>query len=212
VRRQWIDLGAVCYTRSPMVRINRVTTGRGDDGETDLASGERVPKDGSRIEAYGTVDEANAAIGLVRELLAAGKPVGEPRAEIEALLVRLQNELFNLGSELATTADKLRSNQPVIQPRHVESLEEATERWNADLPELRSFVLPGGGTVGAALHVARTVARRAERAALRLSREQAVGKSALLYLNRLSDLLFVLGRAVSHAYGEPEPLWQPEKT
>ena len=194
------------------VRINKVTTKRGDDGATDLASGERVPKDGARIEAYGAVDEANAAIALARELLAAQKPVGEPRAEVEALLVRLQNELFNLGSELATTAGAIRPSQPVIEPRHVEALEEATERWNAGLPELRSFILPGGGTGGAALHVARTIARRAERAALRLSREEAVGRSALLYLNRLSDLLFVLGRAVSHAYGEPEPLWQPEKT
>jgi cob(I)alamin adenosyltransferase len=194
-----------------MVRINRVTTKRGDDGSTDLASGERVPKDSARIEAYGAVDEANAAIGLARELLAA-KPAGEPRASIEALLLRVQNELFNLGSELATTAEKIRPNQPVIEPRHVEALEEATTTWNEDLPDLKSFILPGGGVLGAALHVARTVTRRAERAALHLSREAPVGKSALLYLNRLSDLLFVLGRAVSHAYGEPEPLWKPEST
>jgi len=194
-----------------MVRINRVTTKRGDDGSTDLASGERVRKDSARIEAYGAVDEANAAIGLARELLA-GKPEGEPRASLETVLLRVQNELFNLGSELATTADRLRSGQPVIEPRHVEALEEATAEWNEGLPELRSFVLPGGGVLGAALHVARTVSRRAERAALRLSREEVVGKSALLYLNRLSDLLFVLGRASSHAYGEPEPVWKPDKT
>lgn len=203
--------GGGCYTRALMVRINRVTTKRGDDGSTDLASGERVPKDSARIEAYGAVDEANAAIGLARELLAA-KPMGEPRASLEALLLAVQSELFNLGSELATSADKLRPGQPVIEPRHVEALEAATARWNDDLPELRSFVLPGGGVLGAALHMARTVARRAEREALRLSREATVGKSALLYLNRLSDLLFVLGRAVSHAYGEPEPLWKPEST
>lgn len=201
----------VCYTLARMVRINRVTTKRGDDGSTDLASGERVRKDSARIEAYGAVDEANAAIGLARELLA-GKPEGEPRASLETVLLRVQNELFNLGSELATTADRLRSGQPVIEPRHVEALEEATAEWNEGLPELRSFVLPGGGVLGAALHVARTVSRRAERAALRLSREEVVGKSALLYLNRLSDLLFVLGRASSHAYGEPEPVWKPDKT
>lgn len=194
-----------------MVRINRVTTKRGDDGFTDLASGDRVPKDSARIEAYGAVDEANAAIGLARELLSS-KPEGEPRAALEALLLRVQNELFNLGSELATTAEHLRPGQPVIEPRHVEALEEATGVWNEGLPELRSFVLPGGGVLGAAFHVARTVVRRAERATLHLSREATVGHSALLYLNRLSDLLFVLGRAVSHAYREPEPLWKPETT
>lgn len=195
-----------------MVRINKVTTRRGDDGSTDLASGERVRKDSARIEAYGTVDEANAAIGLARELLSASKPLGEPRVEVEALLLRVQSELFNLGSQLATTAAKLRPGQPVIELRHVEALEESTARWNEGLPALESFVLPGGGTVGAAFHVARTVTRRAERAVLRLSRDEEVGQSALLYLNRLSDLLFVLGRAVAHAYHEPEPLWHPEKT
>lgn len=193
------------------IRIDKVVTKRGDDGSTDLASGERAPKDSLRVEAYGTVDEANAAIGLARELLLLEEP-GEARAEIEAILVRVQNQLFNLGSEIARKSGKLRPGQPVIEDRHVEALERAVDRFNEGLPELESFVLPGGGTLGAALHLARATTRRAERAVVRLSREEPVGLAARIYLNRLSDLLFVVGRHAAARFAKPQLLWNPEET
>ncbi|MBI2898339.1 MAG: cob(I)yrinic acid a,c-diamide adenosyltransferase [Deltaproteobacteria bacterium] len=192
------------------IRIDKVVTKRGDDGSTDLASGERAPKDSARIEGYGAVDEANCAIGMARELLLLEEP-GEARTEMEAILLRVQNHLFNLGSELATTAGKLRPDQPVIADRHVAALEEAVLRFNEGLPALPSFVLPGGGTLGAALHVARSTVRRAERAVVRLSREEPVGRPARIYLNRLSDLLFVLGRYATVRFGKAELLWNPEE-
>lgn len=193
------------------IRIDKVVTKRGDDGDTDLASGERAPKDSLRVEAYGAVDEANAAIGMARELLLLEEP-GETRSEIEAILLRVQNQLFNLGSEIATSMGKLQPGQPMIEDRHVEALERAVVHFNEGLPELGSFVLPGGGTLGAALHVARATTRRAERALIRLSREEAVGRPARIYLNRLSDLLFVLGRHTAARFAKQQLLWNPEET
>ena len=185
--------------------------GGGDDGTTGLLGGGRAPKDDPRIEAYGTVDELSACIGIARTaLLAPGAPVGaDPLA---AVLARVQNELFNLGSDLATLPADRHPRQPVIEARHVTALEHEIDDWNETLPELRSFVLPGGGMVAAYLHLARTVCRRAERHIVRLRDAEQIGEHGLAYVNRLSDALFVMSRHAARLYGEPEPLWEPEKT
>jgi cob(I)alamin adenosyltransferase len=195
------------------IRINRVYTRGGDKGETSLVGGQRIAKDAVRIESYGTVDELNAVLGLART--ANRETPGASDADLErldALLVRIQNELFNLGSDLATLPQDRHPKQPVVEERHVAFLEETIDSLNADLPELRSFVLPGGGRVSAFLHQARTVCRRAERLVTTLARQEAIGPHALVYLNRLSDLLFVMGRWAARARREPEPLWEPEKS
>ena len=194
-----------------MVRLNRIYTKAGDGGDTRLVGGQKVRKDALRIEAYGTVDELSACIGIARtQLTAPGAP-----AEADALakvLARIQNELFNLGSDLATMPADRHPKQPVIEARHVTALERETDGWNETLPELRSFVLPGGGPVAASLHLARTVCRRAERCIVRLRDAEAIGEQSLPYVNRLSDALFVMSRHAARLYGEAEPLWEPEKT
>jgi cob(I)alamin adenosyltransferase len=190
------------------IRITRVYTRRGDQGETDLVGGTRVPKDGPRIVAYGTVDELNAAIGVVRAANAARTPRRGPSAVLDGILRRLQNELFDLGAELATPADAFRSGMFRVGQAQVTALETTLDRCQRDLAPLRSFVLPGGGPVSALLHVARTVCRRAERDVLVLMRHDAIGPWPLAYLNRLSDLLFVLSRWIGHHRGEREWLWE----
>ena len=194
-----------------MVRLNRIYTKAGDGGQTRLVGGQKVAKSSPRIEAYGTVDELLACLGLSRAALAASDaPVGA--AGVERVLRRVQNELFNLGSDLATLPQDRHPQQPLIQERHVLALENQIDAWNQDLPELRSFVLPGGGFVAAYLHLARTVCRRAERLVVALAATEPVGPHVLPYLNRLSDALFVMSRHASRLYAEPEPLWEPETT
>jgi cob(I)alamin adenosyltransferase len=194
-----------------MVRLNRIYTKAGDGGDTRLVGGQKVRKDALRIEAYGTIDELSACIGLARTALAA--PDAPDGADaLAAVLLRVQNELFNLGSDLATLAEDHRPNQPVIEPRHAAALEKEIDLWNETLPELRSFVLPGGGMVAAYLHLARTVCRRAERLIVRLGDSEPIGAAVVPYVNRLSDALFVMCRHAARLYGEPEPLWEPEKT
>ena len=194
-----------------MVRLNRIYTKAGDGGDTRLVGGQKVRKDALRIEAYGTVDELSACIGIARtQLTAPGAP-----AEADALakvLARIQNELFNLGSDLATMPADRHPKQPVIEARHVTALEREIDGWNANLPELRSFVLPGGGMAAAYLHLARTICRRAERLLVALADAEAVGAQDIPYINRLSDALFVMSRHAARLYGEAEPLWEPEKT
>ena len=191
------------------IRINRVYTRAGDKGETSLVGGDRVPKDALRIEAYGTVDELNAALGVaIVELRRSALPAGD-RAKLDTLLLRLQNELFDLGADLATPIEKRHPKQAVIEPRHAEALEPLIDEFNEGLPELTSFVLPGGGAVAAQLHVARTICRRAERIVTALRRNEPIGEACLVYLNRLSDLLFVLSRWAARSAGEPETLWRP---
>ena len=194
-----------------MVRLNRIYTKAGDGGDTRLVGGQKVRKDALRIEAYGTVDELSACIGIARAALgAANAPAGAD--DLGRVLTRIQNELFNLGSDLATLPADRRPQQPVIEARHVTALEREIDDWNASLPELRSFVLPGGGVVASYLHLARTVCRRAERLIVRLRDAEPIGDQALPYINRLSDALFVMSRHAARLYGEPEPLWEPEKT
>lgn len=195
------------------IRITRVYTRRGDHGETDLVGGKRAAKDGLRIEAYGTVDELNAAVGVARAHNAATMPRGRARGaaaaqELDALLKKLQNELFDLGGELATPPEEFLPGMFRVGEADVKALEVAMDRCQKDLKPLVSFVLPGGGEVSAHLHVARTICRRAERQVLRLMREEDIGEWPLAYLNRLSDLLFVLSRWIGHHRGEQEYLWE----
>ena len=190
------------------IRITRVYTRRGDRGETDLVGGTRVPKDSPRIDAYGTVDELNAALGVARAFNA--REPGRPRVrgELEAILRKLQSELFDLGAELATPPASFVQGMFRVGDVEVAALETSMDRCQRDLTPLQSFVLPGGGRTSALLHVARTVCRRAERDVLRLMRVEEIGPGPLRYLNRLSDLLFVLSRWIGRHEGEREYLWE----
>ncbi len=189
------------------IRITRVYTRTGDRGETALVGGARVPKDAPRIEAYGTVDELNAALGLARAFNAEGLP-GETHRWLDDVLRRLQNRLFDLGSELATPPDAAYEGMYRVGEGEVRELEQLIDQCQKELTPLKSFVLPGGGRVAACLHQARTVCRRAEREIVRLSRLEPIGPWPLAFVNRLSDLLFVLSRWVSRRLGEPEYLWE----
>ena len=190
------------------IRLTRIYTRRGDRGETDLVGGARVAKDGLRIEAYGAVDELNAALGVARAVNASERKRSPVVRELEVVLKRLQNELFDLGGELATPAAEFQPGMFRVGAAEVKALEDVMDRCQKDLAPLRSFVLPGGGRVSALLHVARTVCRRAEREVLRLMRVEDIGDWPLAYLNRLSDLLFVLSRWIGHHLGESEFLWE----
>jgi cob(I)alamin adenosyltransferase len=190
------------------VRINRVYTKAGDRGETALIGGERVSKASARIDCYGTVDELGATLGLARTALeesAAG-------AHLLPIVGRIQNELFNLGAQLATPDAERRAKLPAVSVRHVEALEGELDALNDELPELSSFVLAGGGFASSSLHLARTVCRRAERLVVALAADEDVDELAIRYLNRLSDALFVFARWAAKQDGRPEPLWEPDKT
>src|SRR3989441_7377864 len=178
------------------IRITRVYTRTGDDGTTALVGGRRVPKDSQRIAAYGTIDELNASLGLARVFNEERLTEGEGHQWLDGVLRQLQNELFDLGSELATPEDAVYEGMHRIAEAEVTRLEGLIDRCQAELKPLKSFVLPGGGRIGAFLHQARTVCRRAEREILRLSRTEAIAPGPLRYVNRLSDLLFVLSRWV----------------
>ncbi len=178
-------------------RLSKIVTRTGDDGTTGLADGARVPKDSARIEACGTIDELNSAIGV---LLATALPEA-----LAALLLDIQHDLFDLGGELAIPGSVL------IRAPQVEKLEAEVEHWNASLPPLREFVLPGGSVAAAACHMARSICRRAERRCWTLTRAEALGPHALHYLNRLSDLLFVLARVLARSAGGSEVLWRRER-
>jgi cob(I)alamin adenosyltransferase len=194
------------------ISITRVYTRTGDRGETGLVGGARVPKDSPRIVAYGTLDELNAAVGLARvfnaERLAAGGPVRERHAWLDDVLRRIQNQIFDLGSELATPPSAVYEGMFRVGEAEVTELEQLMDRCQQDLGPLKSFVLPGGGRIQGFLHQARTVCRRAEREVLALSRAEPIGEWPLRYVNRLSDLFFVLGRWVGKHMGEPEYLWE----
>jgi cob(I)alamin adenosyltransferase len=179
-------------------RLSRIYTRTGDDGSTGLGDGRRVPKDSARVEAYGTVDELNSVIGV---LLAVPKL---PK-KVAACLTEVQHELFDLGGELCIPGHTL------IRAEHVAQLESALDEFNEKLPPLKEFILPGGGPAAAACHLARTVARRAERRACTLARTDSVSPEVLKYLNRLSDLLFVLARVLARHERGTEVLWRHER-
>lgn len=183
-----------------MPRLTKLYTRKGDEGETSLGGGQRVPKDGLRVAVVGTVDELNACLGAA---LAHGLS-----ARLAEVLPPIQNELFHLGSDLCfLEEDKAKIPLPQIEARHIETLEDLIDELNAIVGPLENFILPGGSVGAAHLHVARTVCRRAERAVVSLAREEAVGPFALRYLNRLSDLLFTMARYENKQRGVDEPLW-----
>jgi cob(I)alamin adenosyltransferase len=186
----------------PRLAINRVYTRQGDTGSTALAGGQRVPKDSPRIEAYGAVDELNSVVGVAR--------ADAPEA-LARILLRVQHELFNLGSILATLPEDVHPKQARITEADVTRLETEMDTMNADLAPLRSFVLPGGTRLNAELHVCRTVCRRAERVLVALARSESVPPEAVRYLNRLSDAFFVWSRWASHSEGVAETLWDPNR-
>ena len=181
------------------VRLTRIYTRGGDRGETSLGDGTRVPKVDCRIGAFGAVDELNSHVGVVL--------AGDLPDDLRAVLARVQNELFDVGADLSVpfgVTDRLRVTQ-----EQIEALENDCDRFNTALPELTSFVLPGGTETAARLHVARAVCRRAERDALAAAEELDINHLVLVYLNRLSDLLFILARTANAAVGSDEPLWRP---
>ena len=190
---------------APRLAINRVYTRAGDTGETHLAGGQRLSKNHVRIEAYGTIDELNSFIGVARESVRDSAAL----AELDPILLRIQHELFNAGSILATLPDDVHSKQARITPAEAIQLEVEIDRMNADLPPLRSFVLPGGCRANADLHICRTVCRRAERICVSMGTQ--VDPEIIKYLNRLSDALFVWSRWVSYRLGIPETLWEPNR-
>ena len=198
------------------MRITKVYTRTGDRGQTRLVGGAKAQKDAPRIEAYGTVDELNAAVGLVRTWNQRSTSEGakpDVVARLDSMLRVIQNDLFNVGADLATPADSRWEGMHRVGDAEVERLEGWIDALNDDLPPLREFILPGGGPVGAFFHQARTVCRRAERRVLTLmDTDPDVGDGVLRYLNRLSDHLFVAGRWAAKALGENEYLWdRPQK-
>jgi cob(I)alamin adenosyltransferase len=185
-----------------MPRITKVYTKRGDKGETSLGGGQRVRKDTLRVQVYGTVDELNSQIGVA---LATGL-----NERIVDALTAIQNELFDLGSDLCfLEEDKVKYKMPQIELRHVTQLETLIDEMSAELEPLKNFILPGGSLGSAQLHVARTICRRAEREATTLASEEGVGEHVLAYLNRLSDTLFVMARYENLKRGVAAPLWRP---
>lgn len=179
-------------------RLSKIYTRTGDDGTTGLGDGVRVAKDDLRIEAFGTVDEANSAIGMVLA-------VNNIPDDIRSCLMEVQHELFDLGGELSMPGYR------AIQQRHVDRLEQALDAFNDSLPPLKEFILPGGGTAAAACHLARTITRRAERRAWTLAKREEVPAAITMYLNRLSDLLFVISRLLARHEGGSEVLWRHDR-
>jgi cob(I)alamin adenosyltransferase len=185
-----------------MVRLTRIYTKGGDKGETSLGDGARVPKNDARVAAFGTVDEANACVGLARQ---------HTRGDADAMLMRIQNDLFDLGADLCTPEAPDPKYPPLrIVEAQVERLEREIDAMNEKLAPLNSFILPGGSAASAALHLARTVARRAEREIVELAAKETVNPAAVRYINRLSDHLFVLSRHLNED-GAKDVLWVPGK-
>ena len=190
------------------IRITRVYTRTGDKGTTALVGGKRVPKDSPRIAAYGTIDELNSILGLARVFNAERLAEGEKHRWLDEVLRRLQNQLFDLGSELATPPEAVYEGMHLVGDAEVKELEALMDRCQKDLEPLKSFVLPGGGRISGFLHQCRTVCRRAEREILGLLRVEPIGEGPLRYVNRLSDVFFVLSRWVGKHLGETEYLWE----
>jgi cob(I)alamin adenosyltransferase len=177
----------------------KIYTKNGDRGETSLLGGQRVPKDALRIEAYGTVDELNSVLGIAR--------AHKPSAEVDQILGLIQSDLFVLGAELAASTEKPSAMAPPISEEHVARLEQTIDSLDARLPQLTTFIIPGGSPLAAQLHLARTVCRRAERLVVRLAKTEKVDALCTMYLNRLSDELFVIARYANHVSGVAEIPW-----
>ena len=190
----------------PRIALNRIYTKGGDRGQTSLVGGERISKDALRIECYGTVDELNAFVGM------ATVSAEEAVPPLVQILRRVQHELFNLGSILATRPEDVHPKQPRVTSVEIQQLEQEIDAMNADLPPLRSFVLPGGSRISTELHACRTICRRVERIAVRLAREEQVPAEVIEYLNRLSDAFCVWSRWANHVLNVPEVLWEPNQS
>ncbi|UYN96933.1 MAG: cob(I)yrinic acid a,c-diamide adenosyltransferase [Enhydrobacter sp.] len=191
-----------------MVKLTRIYTRGGDKGDTSLGRGERVAKHDARVEAYGTVDELNAVVGLAREAMLRGGGDRAPLVETDAMLGRIQNDLFDLGADLCTVEAKGGGEALRVVPAQTARLEREIDAMNGELKELTSFILPGGSEASSWLHLARTVARRAERRMTALAAGQPVNGEAIKYVNRLSDHLFVLARRLNDN-GARDVLWVP---
>jgi cob(I)alamin adenosyltransferase len=203
-----IEQGRSLSEKRMAIRLTKIYTRGGDKGLTGLVGGKRVPKESTRLEAYGTVDELNAIIGLVRtEAPDFWTGLGNDYQWYTEMLRRIQNELFDVGSELATPPEVKYPDMHQMSAGEVTALEAEIDRMNEELEPLKSFCLPGGGFLNAHLHVARTVCRRAERACWRLAREEELNDQLIVYLNRLSDHLFVQSRWVAKRLNEPEYVW-----
>ncbi len=192
----------------PRLALNRIYTKAGDQGQTHLAGGQRVSKASPRIECYGTVDELNAFVGMAAVSAASSESV----PALVPILRRVQHELFNLGSILATKPEDVHPKQARVTEAEVRQLEAEIDGMNAELAPLRSFVLPGGTRLNTELHACRTICRRAERLAVALENEEPIPPEIIQYLNRLSDAFFVWSRWVNHVLGVPEVLWEPNRS
>ena len=193
-----------------MVKLTKIYTRGGDEGKTSLGRGERVAKHDPRVEAYGTVDEANSAIGMARNALAKQKLTDRWRKDADAMLARIQNDLFDLGADLCTVEGKARRGEKALRivAAQVTRLEKEIDAMNKELSPLTSFILPGGSETSSWLHIARTIARRAERGMTALADREKVNPEAIKYINRLSDHLFVLARRLNDN-GAADVLWVP---
>ncbi len=191
------------------VNITRVYTRTGDEGDTSLVGRVRISKASQKLTAYGTIDELNTFVGMARTILISdlGGLPSEQRLEMDTMLLRLQNELFDVGSILATPAGKAYDGMPIITPEQITALEAHMDKFQEVLQPLPSFTLPGGSFANASLHQCRAVCRRAEREMVRLSKEEELPPNVLKYVNRLSDLFFVMSRYVAKVAGIPETLW-----
>lgn len=196
--------------RDPDISLSRIYTKSGDGGETNLVNGRRVAKDDPKVEAYGTVDELNCLVGMALVTLRELVPAHAKLARLGTTLLRVQHELFNLGSQLATDASAIGEKQPCVGSAEIERLENAIDEMNADLPDLPSFVLPGGSRLNTELHLCRAVCRRAERQAVTLARQEKIA-APRQYLNRLSDAFFVWSRWVCLQMDTDETLWRPNQ-
>lgn len=190
------------------MRITKVYTRTGDKGKTRLAGGQQVWKDSLRVEAYGTVDELNAALGVVRVMNKESGGASSSSDRLEEELRWVQNKLFDLGALLATAPGQTFKNMPTVTAKEIKRVEQLIDACQQELTPLKEFILPGGGKVSSFLHQARTICRRAERVCVRLAREEQVDPTIVIYLNRLSDALFVLARWVARTQGESEFLWE----
>jgi cob(I)alamin adenosyltransferase len=190
------------------IRITRVYTRTGDKGDTGLVGGKRVPKDSPRIEAYGTIDELNSIVGVARVFNEERLDRGSAHVFLDDVLRRIQQELFDVGAELATPPDFVYPGMHRIGESEVKYLETTIDECQKELEALKSFILPGGGKIGAYLHQCRTVCRRAERVIVALARAEEVDRWLVIYVNRLSDLFFVLSRWIARRTGDKEYLWE----
>lgn len=197
--------------RDPSLTLSRIYTRHGDTGDTHLVGGQRARKDSARIETYGTIDELNSFVGMALVSTQQAESAHPRLAPLSAILLRIQHELFNAGSILATMPEDVRPQQPRVTQAEVDQLEREIDGMNGELPKLPSFVLPGGSRLNTELHACRTICRRAERLCVALAREEQVPAEAIRYLNRLSDAFFVWSRWVNAVMGVPETLWQPNQ-